>query len=75
MTKSHNGRTVVTYLVVIHKSRYGYHMECPALPGCVSQGDSLGEALENVRDAIRTYLIMIQKETRKQQTAEVQVAV
>jgi predicted RNase H-like HicB family nuclease len=25
---------------------------CPALPGCVSQGDSLDEALENVREAI-----------------------
>ena len=26
--------------------------ECPSIPGCVSQGTSKEEALENVRDAI-----------------------
>ena len=30
----------------------GYSVVCPALPGCVSQGDSLDEALDNVREAI-----------------------
>ena len=30
----------------------GYSVVCPALPGCVSQGDSLDEALENIREAI-----------------------
>ena len=29
---------------------------CPAVPGCVSQGATKDEALENVRDAIRTCL-------------------
>ena len=65
----------MTYTVVIQKSRYGYHVECPALPGCVSQGDSLKEALANITDAIRTYLLMIATETRHQQTAEVHVPV
>ncbi|MBY0459462.1 MAG: type II toxin-antitoxin system HicB family antitoxin [Gemmataceae bacterium] len=27
--------------------------ECPAIPGCVSQGATKDEALANVRDAIR----------------------
>jgi predicted RNase H-like HicB family nuclease len=27
-------------------------VECPAIPGCVSQGKSKEEALENIRDAI-----------------------
>ena len=30
----------------------GYSVTCPAVPGCVSQGDSLDEALANIREAI-----------------------
>jgi predicted RNase H-like HicB family nuclease len=30
----------------------GYSVVCPAVPGCVSQGDTLDEALANVREAI-----------------------
>lgn len=31
-------------------------VECPSIPGCVSQGKTKDEALENVRDAIRLCL-------------------
>jgi predicted RNase H-like HicB family nuclease len=27
-------------------------VECPAIPGCVSQGNTKAEAIENIRDAI-----------------------
>lgn len=27
-------------------------VECPAIPGCVSQGETKDEALENIKDAI-----------------------
>ena len=30
----------------------GYSVICPAIPGCVSQGDSMKEALSNIRQAI-----------------------
>lgn len=30
--------------------------ECPALPGCVSQGRDEKEALENIREAIKAWL-------------------
>ena len=30
----------------------GYSVICPAIPGCVSQGESMDDALANVRDAI-----------------------
>lgn len=30
----------------------GYSVVCPAIPGCVSQGDSLEAALANIREAI-----------------------
>ena len=37
-------------------------VECPSIPGCVSQGKSKEEALENVKDAIKLCL-----EVREQQ--------
>lgn len=30
----------------------GYVAECPAIPGCVSEGDTVEEALANIREAI-----------------------
>ena len=34
----------------------GFHVFCPALKGCHSQGDSLDEAVANIREAIEAYL-------------------
>ena len=31
-------------------------VECPSIPGCVSQGDSKTEAVENIKDAIKACL-------------------
>jgi len=52
------------YPVVVHKSDYGYDAHCPILPGCHSQGDTVEDALENIKDAIITYLEMIAEETK-----------
>lgn len=30
--------------------------ECPAIPGCVSQGETKDEAIENIKDAIKICL-------------------
>ena len=62
------------YPVVAHKSEYGYDIHCLLLPGCHSQGDTLQEALENIKDAILTYLSMISEE-EKGSLYEVEVAV
>jgi len=40
---------------------FGYVVHCPALPGCHSQGDTIEEALENIKDAIRGYLELLDK--------------
>lgn len=62
------------YPVIVHKSEYGYDVSCPILPGCHSQGDTLEEALENIKDAILTYLEMVAEETKGKQIYEVEVA-
>ncbi|ODS34075.1 MAG: hypothetical protein SCARUB_00748 [Candidatus Scalindua rubra] len=52
------------YPVVVHKSEHGYDVHCPILKGCHSQGDTVEEALENIKGAITTYLEMIAEETK-----------
>lgn len=34
----------------------GYVVSCPSLPGCHSQGETLDEALDNIREAIDLYI-------------------
>ena len=36
--------------------------ECPSLPGCVSQGQSKKEAIQNIREAIEAYLKVLRKD-------------
>ncbi len=45
------------YSVIAHEAEEGgYWVEVPALAGCYSQGETLEEALENVKEAIDLYL-------------------
>lgn len=39
----------------------GYTVTCPILPGCISQGDTRAEALENIKEAITCYIESMQK--------------
>ena len=51
------------YSVVVHDAEEGgYWVEVPALPGCYSQGETVEEALENVREAIELYLEALREE-------------
>ena len=46
-----------TYLVTVIAGEDGHIVaECPALPGCVSQGKTKEEALKNIREAIEGIL-------------------
>jgi predicted RNase H-like HicB family nuclease len=48
---------VLNYTVIFEKeSDGGYSVYCPALPGCVSQGDTYEEALSNIKEAITGYI-------------------
>ncbi len=37
-------------------------VECPSLPGCVSQGKTKEEALTNIREAIRGYVAALEED-------------
>ncbi|WP_414624367.1 type II toxin-antitoxin system HicB family antitoxin [Calothrix sp. CCY 0018] len=53
-------------VIFIFDSEYqGYVAEVPELPGCVSQGKSLDEAVENIKDAIKGYLYVEKKHLRR----------
>jgi predicted RNase H-like HicB family nuclease len=39
----------------------GYLAECPAIPGCVSEGDTVEEAMANIRDAIEGCLAVLRE--------------
>lgn len=45
------------YTVILEReSDGGYIASVPALPGCVSQGDSREEAMRNIREAAELYI-------------------
>ena len=47
----------MTFTVTLDRDEDGvWVVECPAIPGCVSQGATRDEAMANVRDAIRACL-------------------
>jgi predicted RNase H-like HicB family nuclease len=44
------------YHVTLLEHSEGVSVSCPELPGCHSQGATVAEAFENIRDAIQGYL-------------------
>lgn len=43
--------------VIVHEAEEGgYWVECPSLPGCVSQGETIEEALANIKEAIELWI-------------------
>jgi len=45
------------YTVILEREEEGgYHVFCPILKGCHSYGDTVDEAVANIREAIEVYL-------------------
>jgi predicted RNase H-like HicB family nuclease len=43
--------------VVLYPGEDGYWVaECPSLPGCISQGKTKEDAIQNIKEAIRGYV-------------------
>jgi predicted RNase H-like HicB family nuclease len=51
--------------VIMEKDESGYYAYCPELEGCQTQGDSLDEVLNNIKEAIELYLEILPKDEIK----------
>ena len=50
------------FRILIEQDEDGmFVVECPTLPGCISQGKTREEALYNIKDAIKGYLESLEK--------------
>ena len=63
------------YRVALKKSKEGYSVSCPGLPGCWSQGKTEPEALENIQSAIQEYLETVAIVSKGSKIREVEVLV
>jgi len=63
------------YKVSLKKTKEGYAVWVPGLPGCWSQGKTKKEALENIKDAIKAYLKTVDDLTKGKEFRYVEVAV
>ena len=53
---------MMKYRIITEQDKDGIFVaECPALPGCISQGETRREAIDNIKDAIEGYLESLKK--------------
>jgi len=45
----------------------GYTVYVPALPGCISEGDNIDEAMDNIQEAIELYLEPVETDIAENQ--------
>ena len=53
-------------VIIVKDPEGGYYAYVPQLPGCYSQGDSIEETIENVKEAIELYLEALSEEEREE---------
>jgi predicted RNase H-like HicB family nuclease len=63
------------YKIRLEETDEGFAVWVPGLPGCWSQGETEEDALENIKDAIKTYLETVEILNEDKQTRFVEVAV
>ena len=61
------------YKVNIKKTDEGFSIWVPGLPGCWSQGETEEDALENIKNAIETYLSTVDELSKDKEFRYVEV--
>jgi antitoxin HicB len=57
---------MLTYTVQLDPQKEGgYTVTVPSLPGCISEGETIDEALRNIQEAIEGYLLTLVAHGRK----------
>lgn len=63
MAKAHKKTTIYKFPVIIEKDEDGYFVaDCPDLQGCHTQGETLEEAITNIRDVIKLHLKILKED-------------
>jgi predicted RNase H-like HicB family nuclease len=63
------------YKIALRQSDEGVSVSVPGLPGCWSQGHDEAEALDNIRDAIREYLAVVEEQLQGADVREIDVTI
>ena len=64
-------------IVLEEQEEGGYTIYVPSLPGCISQGETNEEAIQNIKEAIELYLeadeneIIVYKDSAKTETINI----
>ena len=62
--------------VIIEQDKAGYYVaEVPALPGCLSQGKTYEQALDNIKEAVEGWLEVMESKKQFDPAHLVEVAV
>ena len=61
------------YKIAIEQTDEGYSVSVPGLPGCWSQGNTEPEAIGNIREAIKAYLLVRDDLVRGADIREIEV--
>lgn len=61
------------YKINLKKTKEGYAVWCPGLPGCWSQGETKSEAVENIKEAILSYLKTIEELSKDSESKYVNI--
>lgn len=62
--------------VILEQDESGYFVaEVPAMPGCLSQGQTKSEAIENIKEAIAGWLEVMETKTPAPEGERIEVTV
>jgi predicted RNase H-like HicB family nuclease len=72
LDKSLNKNHAMKIKAIIHSAEEGgYWAEVPALPGCITEGDTMEELMSNLQDAIQGWLEVANESKSTDSTAQI----
>jgi len=67
-----NRGEIMEYTILIYKAQEGgFWAEVPAFPGCYSQGETIEETIEDMKEAIESHLLALKEEKEELPVREI----